>query len=244
VEREVDPPGGAAMTATVLLLALAVLVAPGPVVARSRLAAVLGHRSSGGIRVPKEKVLPYVAAVSVGLLVTVVAGWLLAVPVSVAAWFGVRRVLRPSAVPEDPLRLAAGWDLLAACLRAGMPVPTAVRVVAERMPGGVALRTTADLLALGADPVEAWRPVAEVPRTAALARSARRAARSGTELAAVASALAEDVRLEASDASEARAQRAGVLVAGPLGLCFLPAFLCLGIAPVIAGLVGRLGLTR
>jgi hypothetical protein len=35
-----------------------------------------------------------------------------------------------------------------------------------------------------------------------------------------------------------------VLVAGPLGLCFLPAFLCLGIAPVIAGLVGRLGLPR
>ncbi|GAB3869262.1 type II secretion system F family protein [Kibdelosporangium lantanae] len=229
------------MTTAVLLLALAVLAAPGPRVARSRLAAVRG--TPVRVRVPKGRLLPFVAAVPVGLLVTVVVGWLVAVPVSVAAWFGARRVLRAPVVAEDPLRVAAGWDLLGACLRAGMPVPTAVRVVAERMPGGAALRATADLLALGADPVEAWRPVAEAPRTAALARSARRAARSGTELAAVASALAEEVRQEAGDASEARAQRAGVLVAGPLGLCFLPAFLCLGIAPVIAGLVGRLGLT-
>ncbi len=36
------------------------------------------------------------------------------------------------------------------------------------------------------------------------------------------------------------AERAGVLIAGPLGLCFLPAFLCLGIVPVVLGLAGRL----
>jgi pilus assembly protein TadC len=36
----------------------------------------------------------------------------------------------------------------------------------------------------------------------------------------------------------AAAERAGVLIAGPLWLCFLPAFVCLGIVPVIAGLAG------
>jgi hypothetical protein len=36
----------------------------------------------------------------------------------------------------------------------------------------------------------------------------------------------------------AAAQRASVLIAGPLGLCYLPAFLCLGIVPVVAGLAG------
>ena len=29
-----------------------------------------------------------------------------------------------------------------------------------------------------------------------------------------------------------------MLIAGPLGLCYLPAFLCLGIVPVVAGLAG------
>ncbi|MGZ4553670.1 MAG: type II secretion system F family protein, partial [Mycobacteriaceae bacterium] len=28
--------------------------------------------------------------------------------------------------------------------------------------------------------------------------------------------------------------------AGPLGLCFLPAFMCLGVAPVVLGLAGPL----
>ena len=36
----------------------------------------------------------------------------------------------------------------------------------------------------------------------------------------------------------AAAQRASVLIAGPLGLCYLPTFLCLGIVPVVAGLAG------
>ncbi|MET0233920.1 MAG: type II secretion system F family protein [Kibdelosporangium sp.] len=156
------------------------------------------------------------------------------------------RQRRIRAEPVDPLRLAAGWDLLAASLKAGLPVPDAVRAVASRIPGegGQALRATAGLLALGADATTAWQPVANVPETAPLARGARRTARSGTELAVVAGALAAEVRVEASDACEVRAQRAGVLIAGPLGLCFLPAFVCLGVVPVLAGLAGSLGLTR
>jgi pilus assembly protein TadC len=38
------------------------------------------------------------------------------------------------------------------------------------------------------------------------------------------------------------AQRAGVLITVPLGLCFLPAFVCLGIVPVIAGLAKQISL--
>ena len=43
---------------------------------------------------------------------------------------------------------------------------------------------------------------------------------------------------DAADAAGAAAERASVLIAGPLGLCYLPAFLCLGIVPVVAGLAG------
>ncbi|MFE3028477.1 type II secretion system F family protein, partial [Nocardia tengchongensis] len=50
---------------------------------------------------------------------------------------------------------------------------------------------------------------------------------------------AERRRGELEDAAAARAERAGVLIGGPLGLCFLPAFLCLGIVPVVLGLAGR-----
>lgn len=230
-------------TLALLFLATALLVAPGAAVSRLRLAAVMAHRPPTPSRAP-QRALPVFAAVSVGTLAATVAHLLIALPVSVAAWFAARRLLRESTPAPDPLRLAAGWDLLSACLRAGLPVPAAVRAIAGRIPGdgGQALRATADLLALGADAADAWKPAAVVPATAQLARGARRTARSGTELAAVASALAAEVRAGASDLSEARAQRAGVLITGPLGLCFLPAFVCLGIVPVITGLAGRLGL--
>ena len=51
--------------------------------------------------------------------------------------------------------------------------------------------------------------------------------------------LAATQRTRAEDASAAAAERAGVLISGPLGLCFLPAFICLGIIPVVIGLAGN-----
>ena len=141
---------------------------------------------------------------------------------------------RPKPPQESPFGLAANWDLLAACLRAGLPVPDAVRAV--DVPS---LRGVGDLLALGADPVTAWAPALEHPQTAPLARGARRTARSGAALAGVATDLAARVRADAADDAEARAQRAAVLVAGPLAACFLPAFVCLGVLPVVLGLAER-----
>ena len=48
--------------------------------------------------------------------------------------------------------------------------------------------------------------------------------------------LAVESRHEAAHAATALAERAGVVIAGPLGVCFLPAFACLGVVPVVAGL--------
>ena len=65
----------------------------------------------------------------------------------------------------------------------------------------------------------------------ALLRLARRSASSGAALAGGVAELADQSRHDAAHAATAAAERAGVLIAGPLGLCFLPAFVCLGIVP-------------
>lgn len=157
-----------------------------------------------------------------------------------------RRRPRAADRASEALVVAAGWDLLAACLRAGLPVPDALQAVAVGMPKevGDALRRAADLLALGAGPEEAWLPVLECPASAPLAAAARRSARSGAALAGVAADLGERMRAEQADAVEAHAQRAGVLITGPLGFCFLPGFLCLGVVPVVIGLAGQLTVLR
>jgi pilus assembly protein TadC len=123
-----------------------------------------------------------------------------------------------------------------------MPVPVAVHAVAEGLgaAAGPVLRRTADLLALGADPAQAWQPALECTATARLARAARRSGRSGTALAELLTRLAAESRAGAREQSEARAQRAGVLIAAPLGLCFLPAFLAIGVVPVLIGLAADL----
>jgi pilus assembly protein TadC len=157
-----------------------------------------------------------------------------------------RRVASTARKREHPeaavLRLAAGLDLLASCLRAGLPVQAAIRAVTSSTPAHVAaaLLSTADLLGFGAEPVDAWAPVRACAEIAELARAATRTARSGTALAAVAADLSARLRAGLADRAEAKAQRAGVLITAPLGLCFLPAFFCLGVVPVVLGLAGRL----
>ena len=138
----------------------------------------------------------------------------------------------------DPLAVAASLDLLGACLRAGLPVSAAITAMASTAPKPMAdsLRRVADLLALGADPDAAWSEAALDPDTEALARMARRSARSGSSLSSSMTELAERSRGEAEDLAAAAAERAGVLISGPLGLCFLPAFIALGIVPVVIGL--------
>ncbi|MCC3328208.1 type II secretion system F family protein [Nocardia abscessus] len=148
----------------------------------------------------------------------------------------------------DALAVASVLDLLAACLRAGLPMAAAARAVAPEAPEpiGEALRRAADSLALGADAATAWERVARdsnarpgAEEIESLARMARRSARSGSSLAAAVTELAEQRRSAVEDSAAAKAERAGVLIGGPLGLCFLPAFVCLGIVPVVIGLAGR-----
>ncbi|WP_446226205.1 type II secretion system F family protein [Nocardia sp. IBHARD005] len=152
------------------------------------------------------------------------------------------------AAKVDPLGSASAFDLLAACLRAGLPMAAAARASAPTAPPVLqaALLRAADLLVLGADPATAWERAAAdavgsvgADEVESLARMARRSARSGASLAAAVGELATQRREAVEDAAVARAERAGVLIGGPLGLCFLPAFVCLGIVPVVIGLADR-----
>lgn len=139
----------------------------------------------------------------------------------------------------DPLAVASSLDVLAVCLTAGMTVAGAAAATAASAPEPLArvLRRAADLLALGADPATAWSAVSgSDPQTDALLRLARRSAASGSALAHGVADLAGRCRRDAEHAATAAAGRAATLIAGPLGLCFLPAFVCLGIIPVVIGL--------
>ncbi|GAA1914003.1 hypothetical protein GCM10009737_14150 [Nocardioides lentus] len=138
--------------------------------------------------------------------------------------------------------LAALVDLLAGALVAGAPPGMAVQVVAEALPGPAADRLAAVRLRLdlGVDPAQVWSDLADDPVLAPLGRTLARAHASGASVADGVSRLAEDLDRQARAEIEDRARAVGVRAALPLGVCLLPAFLLLGVVPMVAGLVGGL----
>ncbi|MFE7036166.1 type II secretion system F family protein [Streptomyces sp. NPDC057621] len=140
------------------------------------------------------------------------------------------------------LPLAA--DLLAACIAAGASPVMAARAVGEALEGPVGARLArgAAEIRLGGEPAEAWRALAALPGARGLARLLERAGESGVPAAVPVARVASEARAERGRAATARARRAGVLITAPVGLCFLPAFIAIGVLPVVLGLAsGVLG---
>lgn len=175
---------------------------------------------------------------AVGVLVGGPSGLVAAVLLAVAVERLLRR--RPARRERDADEivrdLPIACDLLAACLSAGVPLSPALAGVATALGGplGAGLGTVAGLLRLGAEPRTAW---AEAPaEVAALARLLTRTAENGAAVSGPLRALAADTRAIARSRAEADVRRAGVWVLAPLGACFLPAFLCLGVIPLVLGI--------
>jgi pilus assembly protein TadC len=138
------------------------------------------------------------------------------------------------------LPLAA--DLLAACITAGAGPVAAARAVGEALGGPVGERLArgAAEARLGGEPAEAWRALAALPGAGPLARLLERAGESGVPAAAPVARLAAEARAARARAATERARRAAVMVTAPVGLCFLPAFIAIGVLPVVIGLADGL----
>ncbi|MFJ5557946.1 type II secretion system F family protein [Streptomyces sp. NPDC093250] len=136
------------------------------------------------------------------------------------------------------LPLAA--DLLSACVAAGAGPAPAAQAVGETLGGpvGDALARGAAEVRLGGEPAAAWHRLASLPGALPLARLLERADASGLPLATPVGRLAAEARAEWTRAATARARRAAVMVSAPVGLCFLPAFIAVGVLPVVIGLAG------
>lgn len=129
--------------------------------------------------------------------------------------------------------------LLGAALRAGAAPATATTAVCRAMPGPAADRfgAASAQLALGGDPATVWATLATDPELAPLGRCLARAHATGAPIAEAVARLGQELASDRRSAVQHRARVVGVRAALPLGLCLLPAFLLLGIVPVVAGLL-------
>lgn len=178
------------------------------------------------------------AALGALLLLPSPLGWLVAVSAFVAVWTTITRA-EPAGLRRD--REATARDLpqvvqlLGLVLAAGGSLPTAVRQVTSALPGpGTEPLARADArLGVGMVPVDVWNELSRTPGYERVGRALVRAETSGVPIADVVRRLGLDLAREERARVEDRARTVGVRAALPLGLCLLPAFLMIGIVPVI-----------
>lgn len=162
----------------------------------------------------------------------------------VVGWWVGR--LEPPSTARDRERvqrdLPLAVDLLVAAALAGQPLDRSVDVVAGIVGGplGASLQGVRARIQLGADSGAEWRLLRGDPALGRLARAITRSVESGAPLAASLTRLSHDLRARARAESQRRARSVGVRAAAPLGICFLPAFMVIGVVPTIAGSFERL----
>ena len=175
------------------------------------------------------------------------AGPLAAIGVAVGAWVVIGRAEPPDVRRRrDAVRRDLPYvvELFAATLRSGSAPGAGIALVCAALPGPAAerLSSVAARLSLGLDPVQVWGSLADDPQLGRLGRALARAHETGAPVVPAVERLADDLARSARADTEERARAVGVKAAVPLGLCLLPAFLLIGIVPLVVALLAGLDL--
>jgi len=190
----------------------------------------------------------------IAVLAGIVAGWIVGTPVlavgagcatAITVLLGAARLHR-----ADERRTESSWldqlpyalVLLSAVLVSGAATAQALclvgRAVGDRL--GTSLRVVGTAMAQGEPIPAAWqRGIAETAQTAPLLRALCRSDTSGAALAGTCRRLADQLREHAQAQAAVTAGRSAVLMIAPLMCCFLPAFVLLGVVPVVVSVLSQ-----
>ncbi len=229
------------MTPAVLVTIAVLLAVPGS--AGRRLRRVLGSQRAVNLD------LGLTAAALVPLLALLVFG-----PVGLVVGLASAPIVRRQVAALESLRdrrrsaelvrqLPLALDLVAAVLAVGRSPQDAMRIVAASTPPplGDELSTVAHRVRLAADSTTAWRTLdggVLEPVGRALARSEA----TGAAIVPLMRDVAQDLRRRVRAEQRELVGRIAVRTTAPLGLCLLPAFVLIGVAPTVIAIVGTISL--
>ncbi len=237
--------GVVGIVAVVAGAAAAALVVPPRVRSPAVEVAEVGPARGDGLLRRHRLLCSALAGAGVAVVVGGPVGLVGAVVGAGAAWVAIGRSEPPSVrrAREQVRRdLPAVVTLVAAALRAGAAPGDAVVLVCSALPGAAAdrLAPVAAGVRLGVPLASVWADLVRDPELAPLGRTLARAHDTGAPVVAAVERLADDLARSARAAVEDQARSIGVKAAVPLGLCLLPAFVLIGIVPLVVGLLGSL----
>ncbi|HWU33499.1 MAG TPA: type II secretion system F family protein [Marmoricola sp.] len=158
------------------------------------------------------------------------------------AWRTLTNARSPTAIRRDQ-RLREDCplvvELLAHALSAGSDIASALHIVGSAVgdPWESRLAICLNALRIGQAPAEVWAELEKDPLTSGLGRAFARSHQTGVPVSRAMRALAKDLREESDLTAHAYARTIEVRAAVPLGVCFLPAFVLLGVVPLVAGIL-------
>ncbi len=194
--------------------------------------------------VDQRRRMPWAAPVGAALAVLLVVDGPVGMGAAAALGYFVHRRLKlavtepqRAAAARRALELPIAVEVLASCLSIGATQEQALDAVAQGLGGSLAddFSRAAGALRVGADVAEAWSLVASADLrslASVLSRAHATGAPVAPQLWMLAAQHREVARLVAMDA----ARTLGVRSTGPLGLCFLPAFVLIAIVPLVLSL--------
>ncbi|MFF3066214.1 type II secretion system F family protein [Oerskovia sp. NPDC057915] len=140
--------------------------------------------------------------------------------------------------PVGAVEIGVLLELLGAAVRAGTSVPRALEAVGQVIggPDGAALHRAGAAVVLGAGWAEAW--AGAPPRLAVVQAALGLAWEQGAAPGEALRAAGEQLRSDQQAAARQAAARLAVHLVLPLGVCFLPAFVLVGLLPVLLSLGG------
>jgi Flp pilus assembly protein TadB len=144
----------------------------------------------------------------------------------------------PSDQAAERVAFAPALELLAAVVSTGAPLRSATATVGQVVAGplGRRLRELQALTDIGLSDAEAWRTLREHPLWGEVARQIAHGADSGAGLGVILRRAAVRHRNRVSADLLVQARQVGVKSALPLMTCYLPAFLLVGVLPIIGSL--------
>jgi Flp pilus assembly protein TadB len=202
--------------------------------------------------VPDQKVaiaaqfpMRMLSSIVLGVGIALVLGSMLGVALGILAalaahWFVGRlesradRERRSALVSQVPIVC----DLLSATLASGASLRSALVAVAFAVgaPASESLLRVDAAVRMGASQHTAWITAKVDPEFSRIAAAFQRSASSGAPIADVFIGIGDDERRRKRRTVEVAARSAGVRSVAPLAACYLPAFILLGIVPVVASM--------
>lgn len=151
------------------------------------------------------------------------------------------KVAAPTEAPAERSPDAATLlDFAAAMLRAGVGIEPAVQRLSQDVPGCQPLARVHRGLRAGQRWQDAWSCVDSHPQLREFGVELAFAHSTGAPTVQLLELTADHARRRRRQSVEEKAARLAVQMVLPLGLCFLPGFILLGVVPVVLGLVGEL----